>query len=197
MTKWYEGTGGSGEQMEEVVKGKKKLIITTRKHGRTYNPFKDIKEKPAAKFDAVVEMTQKKVGRKKLLTVKEARRLLAPSHSDLVHAVLDYLNKTKKFAWKQKTMGVKDQKNGRTFYRKDPKQRLGVPDIFCVYKGRAIGIEVKAGDDRLSVNQKLFNEGLNEAGGFYLLARDLETVERFFKWFDKYGKAGNGINENL
>jgi hypothetical protein len=52
----------------------------------------------------------------------------------------------------------------------------GSPDIICVIKGQYVGIEVKAPKGKQSEYQKEFQRKLEEAGGQYILAYDLEDI---------------------
>lgn len=56
----------------------------------------------------------------------------------------------------------------------------GIPDIIAVIKGRFIGIEVKAGKDKLSEDQKRRKFEIERAGGLYFEAR---STDDFLKWF--------------
>lgn len=158
MKKWYEGTGGSGELK-----------------GIELNTFKwDLAENVKVNRRGEIVKVDKR---------KPCRLTVEPSEKQIQNTILDWLTVQKIFNWQVDNTGIFDPIRGR--YRLNPRKTKGVPDIFCVYKGRAIGIEVKSRTGRLSEYQKIFGEGLNEAGGFYLLARDIETVERFFKWIDQ------------
>lgn len=56
----------------------------------------------------------------------------------------------------------------------------GCPDILGALAptGRLIGIEVKAPDGRQSAEQKSFQAMFERMGALYVLARDVETVDR-------------------
>jgi hypothetical protein len=57
-----------------------------------------------------------------------------------------------------------------------PMSEPGVPDIICCYKGRLIGIEIKAPNGVVSENQQIFIDRINRADGLAFVARDLQTV---------------------
>lgn len=58
---------------------------------------------------------------------------------------------------------------------------LGTPDVIAIVSGRFVGIEIKVGKDRQSPDQKTVQEGIEAAGGFYLLATDFETFREDFE----------------
>lgn len=62
---------------------------------------------------------------------------------------------------------------GKRFLRFGAK---GSPDIVCVINGNYVGIEVKGLKGYQSPDQKSFQEGLEGAGGRYILARSLDDV---------------------
>ena len=95
--------------------------------------------------------------------------------SDIVAAILDYLNLKSIFNYRQNTGAFKTQSGG--FYRFGS---LGSPDIVCVEKGKYIGIEVKKKGGWQNPNQKEFEGRLRLAGGEYLLVHSLEEVAKRF-----------------
>ena len=52
----------------------------------------------------------------------------------------------------------------------------GVPDLICCFKGRLIGIEIKAGKGIVSEYQKEFIDNINRAGGLAFVARSVDDV---------------------
>ena len=52
----------------------------------------------------------------------------------------------------------------------------GVPDLICCFKGRLIGIEIKAEKGVVSDYQKEFISEINRADGLAFVARSLEDV---------------------
>lgn len=55
----------------------------------------------------------------------------------------------------------------------------GSPDIFCCYRGRFVGIEVKEEGDRLSVVQNVNQVRIKRYEGFAIVARSIEDVVEF------------------
>ena len=56
----------------------------------------------------------------------------------------------------------------------------GTADISAVIRGRAVKIEIKAGKDRQSEDQKRYETDVEKAGGVYLIVR---SFEEFYNWF--------------
>lgn len=52
----------------------------------------------------------------------------------------------------------------------------GIADLIGVYRGRAVAIEVKAGNNTQSDDQIAFQAAWERAGGIYILARRVEDV---------------------
>ena len=59
----------------------------------------------------------------------------------------------------------------------------GSADISATIAGRSIKIEVKYGKDRQSDAQKKYQESIEQAGGTYIIARD---VDGFIEWYDNF-----------
>ena len=55
----------------------------------------------------------------------------------------------------------------------------GVPDLAIIYRGRFIGIELKAGQGRLTARQKDMHECLQLAGAVVTTARSLNGIATF------------------
>jgi hypothetical protein len=58
--------------------------------------------------------------------------------------------------------------------------KIGTPDITAIVYGRAVWIEVKAGNDRMSVAQEKQRTNIQNAGGVYYIARDMQE---FYTWY--------------
>lgn len=99
----------------------------------------------------------------------------------LEKAILDWLNILEGcFAFKLNNTGVYDPK--RRVYRKPHSVHIhkGVPDILGVYKGQFFAIEVKAGYNKASTDQKKFIERLVSNGGFAWITNDVEQCKQIF-----------------
>jgi hypothetical protein len=65
--------------------------------------------------------------------------------------------------------------------------QLGTADISATVLGRSVKIEVKIGNDRQSQDQKEYQRQIENARGYYLIAKNFED---FYYWFtDKFKKA--------
>jgi hypothetical protein len=64
-----------------------------------------------------------------------------------------------------------------------PKQRIGLPDLMVIYKGKAIGLEVKTPQNKkgATVRQLYTLRQIKEAGGEAYIVRSLESVKKRFK----------------
>ena len=54
--------------------------------------------------------------------------------------------------------------------------RKGTPDVHCCIRGKYVVIEVKYGKDSQSDEQKDFERDVTEAGGVYLIAKNLDQI---------------------
>lgn len=91
-------------------------------------------------------------------------------------AICDYLAFKKYFFWRQNTTPVWEGGENPRF-RAMPKYSLkGIPDIILVKEGKFIGLEVKQPKGKQSDNQRVFQEKLEKAGGFYYIVTSLDDV---------------------
>ena len=97
--------------------------------------------------------------------------------------ILDWLHYSYKkynvLAFRVNTTGVPRIKYGK-FGQKEIQfskaHKEGVSDIYCLIVGVSIWIEVKTGKDVLSPSQKQFRDETRNAGGLYIVARNIEDV---------------------
>lgn len=61
----------------------------------------------------------------------------------------------------------------------------GSADISATIKGKSVKIEVKYGKDRQSADQKAYQEQVENAGGYYYIAKDFDS---FYQWFQEFIK---------
>lgn len=61
--------------------------------------------------------------------------------------------------------------------------KRGTPDISAIIFGRSVWIEVKVGKDRLSEEQKEQGAAIQEAGGAWFVARDMQSFVNFYYQF--------------
>lgn len=81
------------------------------------------------------------------------------------------------FCWRQNNMPVWDPalNNGYGGYRSHGGLK-GVPDIICIIKGQFVGVEIKAGADKLSPEQIHFKKRCERNGGKYLVVKHPDDV---------------------
>lgn len=97
----------------------------------------------------------------------------------LTKLIIAYLKVQGAFATRLNSTGI---------YRNDIKkfvpntQRKGMADVFATYKGKSLNIEVKTGKDRMSEHQLKVQTEIEEAGGYFFIARNFES---FKKWFEE------------
>lgn len=94
--------------------------------------------------------------------------------SEVLTAVLEYLAVKRIFHWRNNTGAFPTVSGG--FVRFGQK---GSPDIIAVVRGRFIGIECKSSKGKLSESQEEWKDGLEQAGGKYVVARSLDDVSSF------------------
>ena len=114
------------------------------------------------------------------------------SANGLTRCIVDFLNLSGHQAERINTMGrmVDNRKTytdviGRTKTIGSAKNipttgTKGSADISATIKGRSVKIEVKYGKDRQSQDQKVYQEMIERAGGFYIIAKDFDT---FYQWY--------------
>ncbi len=104
-----------------------------------------------------------------------------PTADEITAAILAYLDHHGYCAWRQPNRGEYDPTTGK--WRRHPNARRGVPDIigFRRRDGIFIGVEVKAGSDRLRPEQKQFLDQLKAAGGLPFIAHSFEEFRASFE----------------
>ncbi len=103
-----------------------------------------------------------------------------PTADAITRAVLQFLDQHGFTAWRQPNEGRYDP--DRQAWYPHPNSRRGVPDIigFRRSDGRFIGVEVKAGPDRLRPEQITFLDELKAAGGLPFVAHSFEQFQASF-----------------
>jgi hypothetical protein len=98
--------------------------------------------------------------------------------NDLTKAIVHYLSLNGYEVWRQNTTGLYDPQKG--VFRKNPQQKIGIPDIIGYRKadGKFIGVEIKTGSDTLSLPQQIFLRELRAAGG---IAMVVGSVDEFLE----------------
>lgn len=99
--------------------------------------------------------------------------------TEIQSEIIDYLqlleNQGKLFLHRVNNMGVYDPK--RKAYRVFPKgSKKGFPDIIIIKNGLLIGLEVKTGEGKQSVNQIEMEKEFKKHGAAYYVVRSLDEV---------------------
>lgn len=93
--------------------------------------------------------------------------------SDLKRQILDILKLYGIYAWNNRNVGVYDRRRGKYI----PAPCRGVPDIIGVLPGgRMVAIEVKVGNNKPTIWQRLFMAELETRGALVFVARSVEDV---------------------
>ena len=96
----------------------------------------------------------------------------------LTAKVVKKLNEAGIFHWRQNNLPIFDPKlNGGYGAYRSHSGLKGVPDIICIINGQFVGIEIKAGSDRISADQALFKKRCERNGGKYLVVKKVEDVD--------------------
>lgn len=98
------------------------------------------------------------------------------TEGEIQKAICEYLQAKGYFFWRQNNHSTYDRTRGR-FRRPGKHFMYGLPDIFVVYRGKIIGIEVKRRLGKLSDYQEKFCTDFRLHGGVYLVARCIQDVE--------------------
>lgn len=85
-------------------------------------------------------------------------------------------------AYRINNVGVWDE--AKQVHRRGNTEK-GLPDVIASIRGRFVAIEVKAGKDRLSEDQKLRAFEIEKAGGVYFEARSTDSFLDFLTNFLK------------
>lgn len=95
--------------------------------------------------------------------------------ADIQRTILEYLELHRIFHYRANTGAVKfSGGNGKHYFVRFGKK--GMADIVCCVNGRFVAIEVKTEDGEQTLAQREWQEGVERAGGVYVLARRLEDV---------------------
>jgi hypothetical protein len=106
-----------------------------------------------------------------------------PKEGDLVKACLNYLALRNIFAWRNNTGAYSATYNGKTRFTRFGQP--GSPDIIGMLRpyGRFFGVECKGPTGKQTELQKAFQCEMEQNGGVYILARNLDDVDNVLKNF--------------
>ena len=60
--------------------------------------------------------------------------------------------------------------------------QVGTADISATIHGKSVKIEVKIGKDKQSKEQKIYEQEIKDAGGYYYIAKDFNL---FYAWYNE------------
>lgn len=92
--------------------------------------------------------------------------------------ILDYLARKKIFHWRNNTGAVVSEYKGKK--RMFSFGAVGSSDIFALHEGIFYAIEVKRPGGKLSGNQMDFQMKVQDHGGRFILAFDLDDIKTIF-----------------
>lgn len=105
----------------------------------------------------------------KRLDAKAARQPKGETANRITANIIRAINMQPRcVAYRINNVGVWDET--KQVYRKGNTQK-GIADIAAVIRGRALWVEVKAGRDKISREQVIFQGEVERAGGLYFVAR--------------------------
>lgn len=104
--------------------------------------------------------------------MKYKKKMVPLTANNLTVGVKNYLKVIGGYAVRVNTMGVYDP--GLGIYRKIATDDKGVSDVVGCYKGRAVFVEIKIGEDKESTHQLTFKKRMTEAGAACFVARTME-----------------------
>ena len=100
--------------------------------------------------------------------------------TDLRNQILDWLMYRNIYAWLNNTAGTYSKRTKSYF--KNPRLKKGVADILGILpNGKLFAIECKVGKNKQDDNQKIFQKDIEANNGIYILAYNLEEVEKYLK----------------
>ena len=108
------------------------------------------------------------------------------SEKQIERAILDHLNNWAGcFAWKNHTTGIWSQERKQFLKPRNKYAIKGVSDIICITPmGVVVFIEVKSKKGRISKDQELFLDKIEDHNGYAFVARSVDEVIDYFKRHD-------------
>jgi|SRR5580692_1743469 hypothetical protein len=100
----------------------------------------------------------------------------------LTQLIIKFLAWKGHYANRISTQGQARADGGRIKWTTSHTKR-GTPDITAIISGRSVWIEVKVGKDHLSDAQVKQQSDIQEAGGIYYVARDMQSFYQWYYWF--------------
>lgn len=102
---------------------------------------------------------------------------LIPSEAEVQNAVCEYLERKRRFFWRQNTTGLYDPI--KKSFRKMPKYAMkGVADVIVITDGGyAVFLEIKRQGEKLRPEQKVFQELCNKVGAEYHVITSVDQLK--------------------
>lgn len=100
------------------------------------------------------------------------------NEAEIQKSIIEYLTLCGHLVCRMPLGGIRHQKNGRTFFKKNPLK--GFPDLFFLHadrSGRLFTVEVKTKTGRQTQEQKDWERRLSSFGVKCILARSVEDVK--------------------
>ncbi len=119
------------------------------------------------------------------------------SANGLSKCIIDFLNSQDHcYCGRISNEGVmRTNQHGKSFRAKSSMQN-GISDLDAVIHGRAVKIEIKIGNDKMSQAQHDYKRQIENAKGYYLVIRNLqEFMDWFFQNMAKVKAKKGGQNE--
>lgn len=114
----------------------------------------------------------------------------------LTTCVCDWIKYNGGDAQRVNTTGTMRKINGEMKWTHSGSRR-GSADVHAIIGGRAVSIEIKIGKDRQSDDQKKEQQRIENAGGIYFIANDMNQFVEWYKSTFNYHGAMAGRNEAL
>lgn len=109
--------------------------------------------------------------------------------ASITQSIISTINSGIGCAFRNNTVGVYDAKTKR-YRRSKDRSAVGTADVVACVAGKYYEIEVKAGRDRQSDDQKEHQQKVTKAGGTYIVIR---TTDEFLTYAESFGWLKNGI----
>lgn len=112
--------------------------------------------------------------------------------------IFTFLNVIGAFAWKNRSIGVYDKKKGVFRKSNKPNHINGTSDIFLLFMGRFIAIEVKTQRGVVTPEQRKFIARVNNEGHIAFVARSVwQVAEELGKHFPDHAARFKKIARQL
>ena len=110
--------------------------------------------------------------------------ILELKEQDILNQIMDYLSRRNVKHVHIRNTGAIFVREGKTRFGRPKFHQKGAPDIMGCFNGRAFAIEVKSASGRVSDEQIAWLKGWEDAGGYFVVSRNLEQVVHFIDSLD-------------